>query len=81
MQSISVGDFKTDFSEILKQIQNSGEKYIIQYGKKQTNVAIIVPYDEALVEAESRKFGIYKGKGSFKMHDDFAMSEEELLLS
>jgi antitoxin (DNA-binding transcriptional repressor) of toxin-antitoxin stability system len=81
MQLISVGDFKTDFSEILKQIQNSGEKYIIQYGKKQTKVAIIVPYDDSLVKSESRKFGIYKGKGSFKMHDDFAMSEEELLLS
>ena len=39
-----------------------------------------MPYDDALVEAESRKFSIYKGKGSFKIHDDFAMSEEELLL-
>ncbi len=81
MQLISVGDFKSDFSEILKQIQNSGEKYIIQYGKKQKKVAIIVPYDDTLVEAESRKFGIYKGKGSFKIHDDFSMSEEELLVS
>ncbi len=81
MQLISVGDFKADFSEILKQVQDSGEKYIIQYGKKRTKVAIIVPYDDALVEAESRKFGIYKGKGSFKVHDNFDMSEEELLLS
>ncbi len=80
MKLISVGDFKSDFSEILKQIQDSGEKYIIQYGKKKTKVAIIVPYDDTLIEAESRKFGIYKGKGSFKMHDNFSISEEELLL-
>ena len=72
MQSISVEDFKTNFSKVLNQIQN-GEKYIIEYGKKKTKVAIIMPYDEELVNHEERKFGICKGKGSFKIHDDFSI--------
>lgn len=38
MQSISVGDFKTDFSEVLSRIQ-SGEKYIID-----THIFIMVTF-------------------------------------
>ncbi|MGK8253401.1 hypothetical protein [Moraxella lacunata] len=28
---------------------------------------------------EKRQFGLYQGKGSFKLSDDWEMSEEELL--
>jgi len=79
MQSISVGDLKRDFSEILQNIQDSGEKYIIEYGKKHKKVAMIIPYDEAFIDKKKRKFGIARNKGGFKIHDDFSMTEAELL--
>ncbi len=79
MKSISVGDLKRDFSEILNKVHSSGEKYIIEYGRKHKKVAMIIPYDEALVFKEKRNFGIAKAKGSFRIHDDFAITEEELL--
>ncbi len=34
MRSIQVGQFKAELSSILDQVQNFGEKYIIEFGKK-----------------------------------------------
>ena len=34
MQTLQVGQIKSDFSNILKQVQENGEKFIIEYGKK-----------------------------------------------
>lgn len=79
MDSIGVGELKSDFSNILHKIQNSGKKYIIEYGKKHKKIAMIIPYDKRLEEQENRSFGLLQGKGSFVMHDDFSMSDEELL--
>ena len=79
MDSIGVGKLKSDFSNILLEIQDSGKKYIIEYGKKHKKVAMIIPYDKRLEEQENRTFGLLRDKGSFNLHDDFAMSDEELL--
>ncbi len=79
MDSIGVGELKSDFSNILREIQESGKKYIIEYGKRHKKVAMIIPYDKKLEEQENRTFGLLQGIGSFKLHDDFVMSDEELL--
>lgn len=79
MKSIQVGQLKTDFSAILKSIQDNGTKYIIEYGKKHKKVAMIIPYDKHLEKSEKRKFGLLENKGSFAIKNDFAMSSEELL--
>lgn len=79
MKAIQVGQLKTDFSEILQNIQNSGESYIIEYGKKHKKVAMIIPYDKRLEESSERTFGLLEEKGSFIMKEDFSMSDEELL--
>ena len=42
MEYISVGDLKSDFSNLLNEIQDSGKKYIIEYGKKHKKVAMII---------------------------------------
>jgi len=79
MESIPVGQFKTNFSTILQNIQNSGESYVIEYGKKRKKVAMIIPYDKYLEESAERTFGLLEEKGSFYMKEDFAMTDEELL--
>ena len=79
MKAIQVGQLKADFSKILQNIQKSGEKYIIEYGKKHKKVAMIIPYDKRLEESSERTFGLLEGKGSFAIKEDFSMSDEELL--
>lgn len=79
MQTISVGEFKSNFSTILKQVQLTGQKVVVEYGKNHKRVAMLVPYDENLEKNDKRKFGILQGKGSFNIKDDFAMSDEELI--
>ncbi len=74
MQSIQVGQFKSDLSSILEQVQNSGEKFVIEYGKKHKKVAMLVPFEEE--KKESRKFGIYEGK--CKIPDDFDKEDKDM---
>lgn len=66
MQTIQVGQFKSDFSSILDKVQKEGETYIIEYGKKHKKVAMLVPYYE---EKKQRVFGLHEGKG--KIDDSF----------
>ncbi len=79
MQTIQVGELKNNFSNILHLVQEEGETFIIEYGKNNKKVAMIVPYDPYIENKEERKFGLYKNKGSVRFNDDFVMSEEELL--
>ncbi|MEA1893276.1 MAG: type II toxin-antitoxin system Phd/YefM family antitoxin [Campylobacterota bacterium] len=75
MQSIQVGQFKSEFSSILDKVQNLGEKYIIEYGKKHKKVAMLVPYEEE--KEKTRQFGVYEGK--YTIADDFDKEDEELI--
>lgn len=79
MQSIQVGQLKSDFSNILQLVQDEGETFIIEYGKSHKKVAMIIPYDAALDQNQERVFGLYKNRGSVTFKDDFEMSTEELL--
>jgi len=73
MQSIQVGQFKSEFSSILDRVQNSGTKFIIEFGKKHKKVAMLVPYEE---ETKVRKFGQLKGK--IAINDNFDDEDKEL---
>lgn len=75
MKTFAVGDFKTHFSEMLELVR-SGEEIIISYGKKKENVAVLIPY--AAYKTKKIRLGLLQDK-SFKVHDDFKMTEEELL--
>lgn len=59
MQSIQVGKFKSELSSILDQVQNLGETFVIEFGKKHKKVAMLVPYKE---DKKIRKFGQLEGK-------------------
>jgi len=74
MESMAVGEFKSNFSEILERVM-SGEQVGILYGRAKKPVAMIVPYRE---KKEKRKIGILDGKISIKFKNDFKMTTEEL---
>ena len=75
MKTFTVGDFKTHFSAMVERVR-SGEEIIISYGKKKENVAVLIPY--AAYKTKKIRLGLLQGK-SFKIHDDFKMTEEELV--
>ena len=76
---MKVCKFKKIFSSVLEKIQHNGEKFIIEYGKKHRKVALLIPYDKSFEEKEERQFGILRNIASFKISDDFTITDEELL--
>ena len=79
MQTIQVGKLKAEFSSVLEKIQNNGEKFVIEYGKKHKKIALIIPYDKSYEKQEERKFGILKNKANVIINNDFGMTDEEML--
>ena len=75
MEILSVGEFKANFSEVLKKVI-SGEEIGISYGKKKEVVAKIVPKETKMPK---RKIGIMEGKGKVTFGNDFKMTEKEFL--
>jgi antitoxin (DNA-binding transcriptional repressor) of toxin-antitoxin stability system len=76
MKTISVGEFKAKLSQIIEKILK-GEEYVVSYGKKKKKIFRVVPYNEKKVL--KRKIGLLDGKIKIKIHDDFKMTDEELL--
>ncbi|MCU0325659.1 MAG: prevent-host-death protein [Spirosomaceae bacterium] len=75
MKTLTVGDLKANFSDVLKDVQN-GEEIAIAFGKRKEIVAFLVP--KKSVSAPKRKLGIWSKKAFFELKDDFKMTEEEL---
>jgi len=75
MKTFAVGEFKAHFSEIIKRVRD-GDEIIISYGKKKENIAVLIPY--AAYKTKKIQLGLLQSK-SLKIHDDFKMTEEELL--
>jgi len=79
MYQLTVGQFKSKFSEVLSRVL-SGESVGITYGKNKKKVAALVPYKKYLKQAKF-KLGLLEGKASFKIHEDFKMTDEEFARS
>lgn len=79
MKTVQVSEFKAQFSKIIKQVQDEKEEYVIQYGRKHTMVAVLVPYDQYVENKPKIKLGLLEGKGKLEIHDDFEISDEVLL--
>lgn len=75
MKIYPVGEFKAHFAEIIEQVR-AGEEIIISYGKKQEKVAALIPY--AAYKTKKIRLGLLQDK-TLTIHDDFKMSEDELL--
>lgn len=78
MKTMTVGELKAQFSEVLGQLIKNGEPVVISYGKKKEKIAAIIPYDQLKPETE-RPLGLMQGRARCVMHDDFALDDEELL--
>jgi antitoxin (DNA-binding transcriptional repressor) of toxin-antitoxin stability system len=76
MKTMSVGEFKANFSEVLKMVL-AGEEIGILYGKRKEIVAKMVP--KTIDNKPKRKLGILEGKGEIKFSKDFSITEEEFL--
>ena len=76
METMTVADFKANFSEVLKKVQK-GEEIAISFGKRKEIVARLVPV--FCQRNEKRKIGIFEGKGKVDFKDDFSINEEDLL--
>jgi len=77
MHQLTVGDFKSKFSEIIQKVQQ-GEVFGVTYGKSKKRVGVFMPIDK-FKSKMVRKLGILEGKASFKIHKGFKMTEEEFL--
>jgi antitoxin (DNA-binding transcriptional repressor) of toxin-antitoxin stability system len=77
MQTMTVGEVKAHFSEVLDLVQK-GEDVVISFGKKKDKIAVLVPFSHYQGKPQ-RKLGLLEGKASFAFRDDFAITDEELL--
>jgi len=76
MKTLTVGDLKTNFSEVLKAVQ-LGEEFAIAFGKRKEVIAYLVP--KQLRKKEKRNIGMLEGEASVIFKDDFKMTTEEFL--
>lgn len=77
MKSLSVGEVKAQFSDLLAEVQQ-GETVEIVFGKKKKPVAKLVPIKSKEKPAK-RKLGAWEGKVKVTFAPDFKMTDEELL--
>lgn len=77
MKTISVGEFKSKFSQILEWIRK-GEEVVVSYGRKKEEVAVLMDIKK-FRRPKKRKLGPLEGKGKFKIQDGFEMSASDLI--
>lgn len=79
MHQLTVGQFKSKFSQVLEKVQK-GESIGITYGKNKKKVAALIPYKKYLKQTKF-KLGMLEGSASFKIHRGFKITDEEFLSS
>lgn len=77
MTTLTQKQIKDDISRIFEIVEKC-EDILIKEDHNQENIAIIIPYKK-FISRSDRPLGILKGKASFKMKDDFKITDEELL--
>ncbi|MGD8389096.1 MAG: hypothetical protein PVG49_18255 [Desulfobacteraceae bacterium] len=77
METMTVGELKAKFSSVLERLKR-GEEVVISYGKRREKVGVLIPYNRFHLQKKKR-LGLLKGKATCIIHDDFKMSDQELL--
>lgn len=72
-KSMSVGEFKTNFSEVIKLVEK-GVEVIVTYGKNKNTIGRFIPESKP-----KKKIGILDGKAKAIFKDGFKMTEEEFI--
>ncbi len=75
MKTMSVGEFKAHFSEVIEDVK-AGIGIAVTYGRKKEVIGYFVP---DLEENNERKIGMLDGKAEIIFKDDFKITEEEFL--
>ena len=78
MKKMSVGEFKTNFSQVIEEVK-SGEKIAVTFGKKKEVIGYFIPEIQKTVI--KRKLGVLEGKATIIFHDNFKMTDDEFLNS
>lgn len=78
MKTMTVGEFKAQFSTVLDQIK-LGETIIICHGRRREKIAALIPYRQ--IATQERPLGLLQGRASCVLHEDFELSDQELLNS
>ena len=76
MKTMTAGEFKTHFSEVIDQVK-AGEQIEVTYGKKKEVVGYFQPKPNQ--DIKKRNIGILNGKGTAVFKDNWEMTEDELL--
>jgi antitoxin (DNA-binding transcriptional repressor) of toxin-antitoxin stability system len=76
MKTMTIGEFKTHFSQVIEQVK-AGEKIAVTFGKKKEVVGYFTP-DEP--QPEKRKLGILNGKAKAIFSPDFKFTSTEEFL-
>ena len=76
MKTMTVGEFKSHFSEVLEQVK-AGVGFVVTYGRKKDIVGYFLPESQLL--KPRRKLGLLEGKAKVNFKPDFKMTEEEFL--
>jgi prevent-host-death family protein len=79
MQTLTIGELKARFSEVLGRLRQ-GQEVVISYGKRREKVAVLIPYSHYSSKPE-RKLGLLRDRGHCVIHEDFKLSDDEMLIS
>ena len=71
---MTVGDFKSHFSEVLKTVE-AGEKIAITFGKKREIKAFLMPKE---TKKAKRILGLLDGTEGYFMADDFNFTTDDI---
>ncbi len=78
MKTMQFGEFKSHFSEILKEIRK-GEEIAISSGKKKEKLAVLVPYEKYMRKTR-RQLDLMEKKGNFNIGTDFKFPRMPFLI-
>lgn len=78
MKTMTVGEFKAQFSTVLDRIKQ-GETVVICHGRRREKIAALVPYRQIAVS--ERPLGLLKDRASCVIHDGFEPDEQTFLES
>ncbi|HEV7381320.1 MAG TPA: prevent-host-death protein [Dyadobacter sp.] len=77
MKTMTVGEFKAQFSEVIEQVK-AGEKIAVTFGRKKEVIGYFTP-DVKTSNKEKRILGILEKKAVAIFDETFEMTEEEFL--
>jgi hypothetical protein len=78
MKTLSVGDFKAHFSDVIKLIQK-GEIIAVTFGKSKKVIGYFGANPGKQEKKKRRKLGILQDKIEYQFNEGWYMSDEELI--